>query len=186
MGCPRPDNSTGSGEGLDALESAGDVAGQPVLHDLRQTGHGGSELDHVVQPRTALRRREPHDALVVAQRAPAADAVADQLGLHGFDDGLVEAITAESVGAAAALSLPTASAWNIVGSGWATYADALRERLPASPRWADGDRYPQATDVALLAAPLFRAGKAVAAEQALPVYLRDKVALTLEEQRAVR
>lgn len=102
------------------------------------------------------------------------------------DDGLVEAITAESVGAAAALSLPTASAWNIVGSGWATYADALRERLPASPRWADGDRYPQATDVALLAAPLFRAGKAVAAEQALPVYLRDKVALTLEEQRAAR
>jgi len=102
------------------------------------------------------------------------------------EDGLVEAIGAESVGAAAALSLPTAPAWTVVGSGWATYADALRKRLPAAPRWAEGDRYPQATDVALLAAPLFRAGKAVSAEHALPVYLRDKVALTLEEQRAAR
>ena len=60
-------------------------------------------------------------------------------------------------------------------------------RQAADPaRWAEGDRYPQATDVALLAAPLFRAGKAISAEQALPVYLRDKVALTLEEQRAAR
>ena len=70
--------------------------------------------------------------------------------------------------------------------GWTTYADTLRERLPAPPRWAEGGRYPQATDIALLAAPLFRAGKAVSAEHALPVYLRDKVALTLEEQRAAR
>lgn len=102
------------------------------------------------------------------------------------DDGLVEAIGAESVGKADVLDLPRASAWNVVGSGWTTYADVLRDRLPAPPRWAEGDRYPQATDVALLAAPLFRAGKAVSAEQALPVYLRDKVALTLEEQRAAR
>ena len=90
------------------------------------------------------------------------------------------------LGAATALSLPQAHAWNVVGSGWTTYADALRERLPAAPHWAEGDRYPQATDVALLAAPLLRAGKGVSAEQALPVYLRDKVALTLEEQRAAR
>jgi len=101
-------------------------------------------------------------------------------------DGLVEAIGAESVGPAAALSLPTASAWNVVGSGWTTYTDTLRERLPAPPRWAEGDRYPQARDVVLLAAPLLCAGKGVPPEQALPVYLRDKVALTLEEQRAAR
>lgn len=102
------------------------------------------------------------------------------------DDGLVEAIGAESVGKADVLELPRAATWNVVGSGWTTYADVLRDRLPAPPRWAEGDRYPQATDVALLAAPLFRAGKSVSAEQALPVYLRDKVALTLEEQRAAR
>lgn len=100
-------------------------------------------------------------------------------------DGLVVPIGAESVGAAEALSLPpaSASAWSVIGSGWASYAEAIAARLPAAPAWADGARYPQAADVARLAAPLALAGRGVAAEQALPVYLRDKVALTLDEQR---
>lgn len=98
-------------------------------------------------------------------------------------DGLVAPIGAECVAAAAALSLPPASAWNVIGSGWAGYAEAIAARLPAAPAWADGARYPQAADVARLAAPLALAGRGVAAEQALPVYLRDKVALTLDEQR---
>ncbi|MBO9663266.1 tRNA (adenosine(37)-N6)-threonylcarbamoyltransferase complex dimerization subunit type 1 TsaB [Dokdonella sp.] len=104
---------------------------------------------------------------------------------RGADD-LVVALGEESVGAAAALSLPAAPAWNVIGSGWATYADALAARLPAAPAWADGARYPQAADVARLAAPTARAGRGVAAEFALPVYLRDKVALTLAEQRERR
>ncbi|MCW5577215.1 MAG: tRNA (adenosine(37)-N6)-threonylcarbamoyltransferase complex dimerization subunit type 1 TsaB [Dokdonella sp.] len=101
-------------------------------------------------------------------------------------DGLVTALGAESVGRAAELELPRAPAWNVIGSGWATYAPALRERLPAAPRWADGACHPQAADVAVLAAPLLRAGQGVPPEQALPVYLRDKVALTLAEQQAGR
>lgn len=99
------------------------------------------------------------------------------------DDGLVSALGAEFVGAAEALALPSATAWNVIGSGWASYAAALAARLPAAPAWADGARYPQAADVARLAAPAARAGRGVPAEQALPVYLRDKVALTLDEQR---
>jgi tRNA threonylcarbamoyladenosine biosynthesis protein TsaB len=78
--------------------------------------------------------------------------------------------------------LPEAEAWNVLGTGWNAYGDAIRERLPSPPRWAEGDRYPQACDVARLAAPLLAAGKGVPPEQALPVYLRDKVALTLREQ----
>jgi tRNA threonylcarbamoyladenosine biosynthesis protein TsaB len=58
----------------------------------------------------------------------------------------------------------------------------LRERLPAAPRWAAAEHFPQARDIARLAAPHFSDGTALAAEQALPVYLRDKVALTLAEQ----
>ena len=42
----------------------------------------------------------------------------------------------------------------------------------------------QAHAVAALAAIEFDAGRALPPEQALPVYLRDKVALTLVEQRA--
>jgi tRNA threonylcarbamoyladenosine biosynthesis protein TsaB len=99
-------------------------------------------------------------------------------------DGLVEAIGPESVGAADALQVPERAAWNVIGSGWASYRDALLARRPATPLWTDGDRYPQAVDAARLALPLLREGRGVAPEFVLPVYLRDKVALTLAEQKA--
>jgi tRNA threonylcarbamoyladenosine biosynthesis protein TsaB len=101
-------------------------------------------------------------------------------------EGLVEPIGDESVGLASALPLPATAAWNVIGSGWASYRDVLIGRLPAAPAWADGERYPQAVDVARLAVPVARAGQGVAPERALPVYLRDKVALTLAEQRVAR
>ena len=101
-------------------------------------------------------------------------------------DGVAEPLDQERVTAAADLFLPQADAWNVIGSGWSAYGDAIRERLPDAPRWAGGDRYPQARDVARLAAPLFAAGKGVPPEHALPVYLRDKVALTLQEQQDAR
>lgn len=92
-------------------------------------------------------------------------------------------LSEERVVGAGALVVPPDQAWNVIGSGWRAYADVLRNRLPSALRWVDGDRYPQARDVARLAEPAFAAGKAVPPEQALPVYLRDKVALTLAEQR---
>ena len=88
----------------------------------------------------------------------------------------------ECVAAASDLVLPEAESWNVIGSGWHVYGRAIRDHLPGAPLWADGRRYPQARDVARLAAPLFVEGKGVPPEQALPVYLRDKVALTLKEQ----
>ena len=104
-------------------------------------------------------------------------------------DGLVAAIGSESVGPASRLLVPQATslraqAWNIVGSGWDAYRDTLLAQLPSPPAFADGGRLPQARAIARLAAPQLAAGRGVAAEFALPVYLRDKVALTLEEQRA--
>lgn len=82
-----------------------------------------------------------------------------------------------------ALQLPQAEAWNVIGSGWKTYSDVLRP-VVAPLHWCDGERYPQARAVAILAATEFDAGRALPPEQALPLYLRDKVALTLVEQRA--
>jgi tRNA threonylcarbamoyladenosine biosynthesis protein TsaB len=99
-------------------------------------------------------------------------------------DGLVEPIDSESVGRVDQLVLPPRDQWAVVGSGWSVYRDALAARLPNAPLWADGTRLPQAHAIAHLAAPQFAAGRGVTPEAALPVYLRDKVALTLEEQRA--
>lgn len=97
--------------------------------------------------------------------------------------GLVEAIDEESVGLAEKLTLPQSTQWIVVGSGWDAYRGALTARLPAAPILADGARYPQAGAIARLAAPRLAAGAGVAAEFALPVYLRDRVALTLDEQK---
>jgi len=96
-------------------------------------------------------------------------------------DGLVE-LSSEVVGPADQIVLPHASSWNVIGSGWETYREALRLRLSSAPVWSDGARYPQASAIARLAVREFTAGHAVAPELALPVYLRDKVALTLAEQ----
>jgi tRNA threonylcarbamoyladenosine biosynthesis protein TsaB len=104
-------------------------------------------------------------------------------------DAMVAPTGVESVGPASRLLLPPLAAlreqrWSIVGSGWGAYRDALSAHLAAPPAYADGARFPQARAIARLAAPQWAAGRGVAAEFALPVYLRDKVALTLEEQRA--
>ena len=99
-------------------------------------------------------------------------------------DGLVVPIMDEMVGRATELTFPPGRAWSVVGTGWAAYRDALAARLPTPPVFADGARYPQARAIARLALPQFAAGQGVSPEYALPVYLRDKVALTLQEQRA--
>jgi len=104
-------------------------------------------------------------------------------------NGLVELVGNETVSPASQWTPPAefagwAQKWSVVGSGWDAYRDALSTRLPGVPIFADGARYPQARAIARLAAPQFAAGRGVAPEFALPVYLRDKVALTLEEQRA--
>ncbi len=134
----------------------------------------------------ALAMQAPDDGAGVLA---AIDARRDEIyaGTFRFSaDGLVEPLDVERVLAATDVVLPEADAWNVLGSGWAVYGGAIRERMSSAPRWADGNRYPQACDVARLAAPLFTAGKGVPPEQALPVYLRDKVALTLEEQHGAR
>ena len=96
-------------------------------------------------------------------------------------EGLPEPRSDEWVGPPASLTVPSDGRWSVVGTGWATYAAQLNERI-GSVAAHDGARYPQARNVALLALSDFRAGKGVSAEHALPVYLRDKVALTLAEQ----
>ena len=102
---------------------------------------------------------------------------------HDARGGLVE-LMPECVLEPGRLQLPEALAWRVVGSGWATYADVLAPMLGDRLRSAEGARYPQAARVAELAVREYQAGRAVAPELALPVYLRDKVALTLAEQHA--
>ena len=62
------------------------------------------------------------------------------------------------------------------GSGWASYAAVLGERLAGQAGDVLKGRFPRAACVARLGAAGFRRGLGVRAEEALPVYLRDEVA----------
>ena len=99
-------------------------------------------------------------------------------------NGQVGLAAAEAVGPAGQVALAEGDDWVVLGTGWASYADALRARI-GIPRFADGARYPRAAMIARLAAAAWARGEGVAAELALPVYLRDKVALTVAERSLV-
>ncbi len=101
-------------------------------------------------------------------------------------EGLVESIGVEHVGSAELLNLPGGHPWHVIGTGWDSYAEIIRLRLGAAPASASGRSYPQAAAIARLAAREFNAGHGLAPEQALPVYLRDKVAMTRDEQDSAR
>lgn len=98
-------------------------------------------------------------------------------------DGLVTAIGAETVGPAHALALPVHAQWIVAGSGWSAYESSLRQLLLQDPVAALPDMLPHGSSIARLAVRGLHEGHGVDAAQALPVYLRDKVALTITEQR---
>lgn len=130
----------------------------------------------------ALALEAPADALPVLA---VIDARMGEIYAGAFrrtEAGLVEAIDHENVCKPDALEVPAAPAWNVVGTGWGAYPDIIGGKLATPPRWVESAHYPQARHVARLAAPEFAAGRGVAPEKALPVYLRNKVALTLRER----
>lgn len=73
--------------------------------------------------------------------------------------------------------------WFGAGSGFAVGEGALQARYGAQLSGVDAQAVPQAGAVARLAAIEFASGNAVDAALALPLYLRDKVALKTSERR---
>ena len=77
-------------------------------------------------------------------------------------------------------------AWHGVGTGFAAGDGALRTRLQAQLQSIDASALPHAADVARLATLAFARGEAVPPERIEPAYLRNNVALTLEQQQTLR
>jgi len=75
-----------------------------------------------------------------------------------------------------------AGAWTGCGTGFAAHGAALKQRF--GERLADirPELYPHARDIARLGVREFERGGGMPAEQALPVYIRDKVALRSDER----
>lgn len=114
----------------------------------------------------------------------AMDARMDEIfwGVYRRNDlGLAQLVGAEAVAPAAEVALPDFSGAG-VGSGWGVYREVLALRLAERLQDVEVDVWPRAACVAQLGAYDFANGLAVPVEQAMPVYLRDKVAKKQSER----
>jgi len=166
---------------LDALAFArgpGSFTGVRIAASVIQGVAFGADLP--VLPVSSLQALAQGAARVAAARAvlSALDARMGEVywGAYRVDgEGLMRPVIDETVCAPHHVPVPEGGDWHGVGSGWASYAAELGARC-AMRLPHDGGARVHARDVATLAAALFAAGGALAAEQALPVYLRDEVA----------
>jgi len=76
--------------------------------------------------------------------------------------------------------------WFGAGSGFAMHGEILSERYAGQLQSADGTAVPQAAVIAALGAAQFARGLGKDAAEALPLYLRDKVALKTSERECAR
>jgi len=83
----------------------------------------------------------------------------------------------------AAPPLP-AGAWTGCGSGFAAHGEALKGRYEGRLAEVRPELYPHAREIARLGAQELERGRGMPAEQALPIYIRDKVALRSDERPA--
>jgi tRNA threonylcarbamoyladenosine biosynthesis protein TsaB len=95
--------------------------------------------------------------------------------------GLAELIGEEAVTPADKVDYPDREGVG-VGSGWSVHGNALSSRLGDRVKYVINDVWPHAACVAQLGAYDCANGLAVPVEQAMPVYLRDKVAKKQSER----
>lgn len=97
-------------------------------------------------------------------------------GQFALADDLMRPVSVEAVTPPEEVIAPDAACG--IGSGW-----QFAERFACSANLVDTQALPHAQDIALLAEEDVNAGRVLSAEQAQPVYLRDKVAKKKHEQR---
>ncbi len=91
--------------------------------------------------------------------------------------GMAELIGEEEVLAPSQVPVPNDAGWVGAGSGWDQYAAVLAARLKNRVSAWRAQCLPRARSVAQLGAYLYEKGMTLTPEQALPVYLRDDVAV---------
>lgn len=101
--------------------------------------------------------------------------------------GRLESLTEAGVEVPEAVPLPPADGpWHIVGQGMEALWPRLPESIRAGALEVVLDATVQARDLLRLARRAFAEGRTVPPWEAAPYYVRDKVALTAEEQAALR
>ncbi|MGB1271013.1 MAG: tRNA (adenosine(37)-N6)-threonylcarbamoyltransferase complex dimerization subunit type 1 TsaB [Endozoicomonas sp.] len=99
-------------------------------------------------------------------------------GAFAATDGVMSPLMDEIVVTPEIISVPPVKAtWFGMGTGW-----TFRDQLNVDVIDCVAEAWPHAWDIAVLAAVDFQEGRLLPAEQAMPVYLRDKVALKKSER----
>jgi len=98
-------------------------------------------------------------------------------------DGAWFTVSEPSLGLAQDAPAVGGSGWVGAGSGFAAYGEALQRRYAGQLASCDGSVYPQAQEMARLAAPLFEQGLGQDAALAAPLYIRNQVALKMGERK---
>jgi tRNA threonylcarbamoyladenosine biosynthesis protein TsaB len=118
------------------------------------------------------------------QVAAAIDARMDEVywGCYRETDGEMRLAGVEAVLPPEAAELPSDASgdWFGAGTGW-----GYGERIGVPLVGQDATMLPHAEDLLTLARFAFERGEAIAADQAAPVYLRDKVAQTKAERGVI-
>lgn len=159
------------------------AAGLPGDDERAHAAAGGSAGDDAPPSRQVLATIDARMHEVYAGRfALAADPMSG--------GAIARALGQETVTSPALLALPDTGVWHAAGTGLGAEAGLLQARLAAQPglRLAAvrPEALPRAADIARLAIAACARGQTVAPERLEPAYLRDKVALTLDEQAANR
>lgn len=120
-------------------------------------------------------------AVSAAKVAVCLDARMNEVYYGLFEDGVAEVPI--GVYPPAAVPLPEGEGWVAAGNALAAYP-ALHERLHGHVQAMQPEVLPTAAAVARLAAPRLERAEGVDAADAVPVYVRDKVAFTVAERLA--
>lgn len=94
-------------------------------------------------------------------------------GCYQSENGLMKLINEEKVSPVSDIVLR--GDWHCIGSGWDTYHAELNQSGQVNIHSFTAECFPHAQDVALLAENLYKQGKMVSAENAIPSYIRDEV-----------
>jgi len=156
-----PGAFTGLRIAASVIQGAAFAAGLPVVPV--------SSLQALAQ---GLLREHGHGAVLAAFDARMGEVY---WGCYRVDGDIMRAVADDRVGPPGAVAVAPGGAWVGAGSGWLAQGPVLAKMLEAGAA-VHGDAMVHARDVATLAASAFATGAAVAAEQAVPVYLRNEVA----------
>jgi len=108
-------------------------------------------------------------------------------GAYGRDTaGLAAVILSDRVCPPDQVPALPAGTWTGVGTGWGRYEAVLRPALRTPVASVDPQALPHAEDAFALGLPALQSGKGQSADALVPAYLRDRVALTVQEQARLR